>query len=109
MCAHLPPPEAPRRGAPPSPHPPSPQSPGSHTLNSSHWALAWDAGAAGCIERRIFFFGAAKAPPPAPCATRALEWGALPADDTHHAFFANRVGHAKKATPENYYLAKVVY
>ena len=23
---------------------PPPQSPGSHTLNSSHWALAWDAG-----------------------------------------------------------------
>jgi hypothetical protein len=49
MCAHLPPPETPRRGAPPSPPPPSPQSPGSHTLNSSHWALAWDAGSAGCI------------------------------------------------------------
>ena len=32
--------------------PPPPQSPGSHTLNSSHWALAWDAGSAGCIERR---------------------------------------------------------
>ena len=31
---------------------PPPQSPGSHTLNSSHWALAWDAGSAGCIERR---------------------------------------------------------
>jgi hypothetical protein len=25
---------------------PPPQSPGSHTLNSSHWALAWDAGSA---------------------------------------------------------------
>ena len=31
---------------------PPPQSPGSHTLNSSHWALAWDAGSAGRIERR---------------------------------------------------------
>ena len=30
---------------------PPPQSPGSHTLNSSHWALAWDARSAGCIVR----------------------------------------------------------
>ena len=51
MCA-LRPPETLRPGAPPVLPPPPLQSPGSHTLNSSHWALAWDVGPAGCIERR---------------------------------------------------------
>ena len=45
-------PRTPCRAAPSLFLPPPPQSPGSHTLNSSHWALAWDAWSAGCIERR---------------------------------------------------------
>ena len=45
-------PWTPRLGAPSLLLPPPPHSPGSHTLNSSHWALAWDAWSAGCIERR---------------------------------------------------------
>ena len=52
MCAHLPPPRPRAAVLPPLLLLPPPQSPGSHTLNSSHWALAWDAGSAGCIERR---------------------------------------------------------
>ena len=52
LCVPSAPPETPRLGAPPLPLLPPPQSPGSHTLNSSHWALAWDARSAGCIERR---------------------------------------------------------
>ena len=53
LCVPTFPPRDPARAAvlPPLLLPP-PQSPGSHTLNSSHWALAWDAGSAGCIERR---------------------------------------------------------
>ena len=41
MCAPPAPPWTPRLGAPSLLLPPPPQSPGSHTLNSSHWALVW--------------------------------------------------------------------
>ena len=52
LCVPPAPPWTPRLGAPSLLLPPPPQSPGSHTLNSSHWALVWDAWSAGCIERR---------------------------------------------------------
>ena len=55
LCVPSAPPRPPRPGAPPVLPPPPLQSPGSHTLNSSHWALAWDVGPAGCI----FQFGRA--------------------------------------------------
>jgi hypothetical protein len=51
LCVPSAPPETPRLGAPSLHLLPPPKSPGSHTRNSSHWAQAWDAGSAGCIER----------------------------------------------------------
>ena len=52
VCPPSPPPRPRAAVLPPLLLLPPPQSPGSHTLNSSHWALARDAGSAGCIERR---------------------------------------------------------